>query len=297
MDENEEKCGQKRGCAECCVRCLGGVPYASLLATVLCYAGVALFCGGGHEALSGTLALLQAHFGFPHDPELLFFTVVEVVRFVIYGVAAAFFLYGVLLFTEGFFTTASIRDSCGDFKTSACGRCVSAWFLGMTYLLAVVWLALLVLSALPVFVAFSVQASCDVIAPPLFLPAPSSSSSSSSSTTSSNATRVCIDMRQYGIIPWNVSTGQLCDADLANLCNSQTFKLTYSLYIVACAGAAATVIAMVHYLLALSANWAAVGALRRLGHEAALGSREQQQQQEPRDVESARSKERLNAYA
>uniref|UniRef100_A0A670XVU9 Neuronal membrane glycoprotein M6-a n=1 Tax=Pseudonaja textilis TaxID=8673 RepID=A0A670XVU9_PSETE len=46
------------GCFECCIKCLGGIPYASLIATILLYAGVALFCGCGHEALSGTVNIL-----------------------------------------------------------------------------------------------------------------------------------------------------------------------------------------------------------------------------------------------
>lgn len=50
------------GCFECCIKCLGGIPYASLIATILLYAGVALFCGCGHEALSGTVNILQTYF-------------------------------------------------------------------------------------------------------------------------------------------------------------------------------------------------------------------------------------------
>lgn len=50
------------GCFECCIKCLGGVPYASLVATILCFSGVALFCGCGHVALTGTLTMLETHF-------------------------------------------------------------------------------------------------------------------------------------------------------------------------------------------------------------------------------------------
>jgi hypothetical protein len=38
------------------------VPYASLVATILCFSGVALFCGCGHVALTGTLTMLENHF-------------------------------------------------------------------------------------------------------------------------------------------------------------------------------------------------------------------------------------------
>lgn len=50
------------GCYDCCVRCLGAVPYASLAATLLCYAGMALFCVSAHQALAYTEELVEMHF-------------------------------------------------------------------------------------------------------------------------------------------------------------------------------------------------------------------------------------------
>uniref|UniRef100_A0A8C4Q986 Glycoprotein M6A n=1 Tax=Eptatretus burgeri TaxID=7764 RepID=A0A8C4Q986_EPTBU len=181
MDENTEKDGQKKGCAECCIRCLSGVPYASLLATLLLYAGVALFCGGGHEALSSSLAVLDTKFSFPYKSDITLFTVVDIFQYIIYGLAAAFFLFGILLFTEGFFTSAAIRDNYGDFKTAACGRCISAFFLFLTYILTLAWLGILAFSALPVYLTYSVQIACNEAA--------------------MNTTQVCVDLRQFGEPP------------------------------------------------------------------------------------------------
>lgn len=50
------------GCYDCCIRCAGAVPYPSLVATLLCFAGMALFCGCGHEALAQTEVLVEMHF-------------------------------------------------------------------------------------------------------------------------------------------------------------------------------------------------------------------------------------------
>uniref|UniRef100_UPI00358F405B neuronal membrane glycoprotein M6-a isoform X2 n=1 Tax=Myxine glutinosa TaxID=7769 RepID=UPI00358F405B len=262
------------GCAECCIRCLSGVPYASLLATLLLYAGVALFCGGGHEALSSSLAVLDTKFSFPYNPDLTLFTVVDIFQYIIYGLAAAFFLFGILLFTEGFFTSAAIRDNYGDFKTAACGRCISAFFLFLTYVLTLAWLGILAFSALPVYLTYSVQVACNEAA--------------------MNITQVCVDLRQFGIIPWNFTSGNLCDEKLLDMCLSQEFKLSYYLYIVACAGAGATVIAMIHFLLVLVANRASVQLHRRLSR---FDSMHPPGEQELHDIQSSRSKERLNAYA
>ena len=50
------------GLLECCARCVIGAPFASLVATGLCFFGVALFCGCGHEALTGTEQLIETYF-------------------------------------------------------------------------------------------------------------------------------------------------------------------------------------------------------------------------------------------
>ena len=58
---------------------------------------------------------------------LVFPSRIDIFKYVIYGIAAAFFVYGILLMVEGFFTTGAIKDLYGDFKITTCGRCVSAW--------------------------------------------------------------------------------------------------------------------------------------------------------------------------
>lgn len=55
------------------------------------------------------------------------FSRIDIIKYVIYGIASAFFVYGILLMVEGFFTSGAIKDLYGDFKITTCGRCVSAW--------------------------------------------------------------------------------------------------------------------------------------------------------------------------
>lgn len=61
------------------------------------------------------------------SPVLLSFSRIDIIKYVIYGIASAFFVYGILLMVEGFFTSGAIKDLYGDFKITTCGRCVSAW--------------------------------------------------------------------------------------------------------------------------------------------------------------------------
>lgn len=46
-------------------------------------------------------------------------------QYVIYGIASFFFLYGIILLAEGFYTTSAVKELHGEFKTTACGRCIS----------------------------------------------------------------------------------------------------------------------------------------------------------------------------
>ncbi|XP_069923258.1 neuronal membrane glycoprotein M6-b-like [Oryctolagus cuniculus] len=161
------------GCFECCIRCLGGVPYASLVATILCFSGVALFCGCGHVALAGTVAILEQHFS----------------------------------------TNASDHASLSEFAcqlVSGVGRA-------------------------------GADTRCAVVC---------------------RGSILCGDCPLSGIIPWNAFPGKICGSALENICNTNEFYVSYHLFIVACAGAGATVVALVHVLTILSANWASLQAAR-----------------------------------
>nr|KAF6373768.1 glycoprotein M6A [Pipistrellus kuhlii] len=181
MEENMEEGQTQKGCFECCIKCLGGIPYASLIATILLYAGVALFCGCGHEALSGTVTILQTYFEMARTAgdTLDVFTMIDIFKYVIYGIAAAFFVYGILLMVEGFFTTGAIKDLYGDFKITTCGRCVSAWFIMLTYLFMLAWLGVTAFTSLPVYMYFNLWTICR-------------------NSTLMEGANLCLDLRQFG---------------------------------------------------------------------------------------------------
>ncbi|KAI5628616.1 neuronal membrane glycoprotein M6-b isoform 1, partial [Silurus asotus] len=264
------------GCLDCCIKCLGGVPYASLLATILCFSGVALFCGCGHVALSGTLSILEHNFYRNLSDATILTDMIYLLQYVIYGIASFFFLYGIILLAEGFYTTSAVKELHGEFKTTICGRCISAMFVFLTYVLGVAWLGVFGFSSIPVFLFYNMWSTCV-------------SMSSSSPANSS----VCVDMRQYGIIPWDASPGVACGSDLQNMCNSNEFYLSYHLYIVACAGAGATVISMIHFLMILSANWAYLKDASQMHTYRDIKTKEEQELQELQ----SNSKQCLNSYS
>ncbi|MBN3284093.1 GPM6B protein, partial [Polyodon spathula] len=277
--ERELLFGYHIWCFECCIKCLGGVPYASLVATILCFSGVALFCGCGHVALTGTVSILENHFSKTVSDHAFLTEVVQLMQYIIYGIASFFFLYGIILLAEGFYTTSAVKELHSEFKTTACGRCISGMFVFLTYVLGVAWLGVFGFSAVPVFLFYNMWSTCQVLNSPM-------------ANMTSSIESICVDVRQYGIIPWNAAPGKACGAVLGEICNTSEFYLSYHLYIVACAGAGATVIALIHFLMILSANWAY---LKDASHMHVYQDIKMKEEQELQDIQS-RSKEQLNSY-
>ncbi|TRZ02088.1 hypothetical protein DNTS_016502 [Danionella cerebrum] len=138
----------------CCLHCLAAVPFTSLLATLLCFAGVALFCAGGHEALAHTYSFIEVNFSRDVQDFVLLADFIKYFQYVIYGLASFFFLYGVILLAEGFYTTNAVKQKFGDFRSTRFGRCISLTFIILTYLLAVIWLIVFGFTALPFYVTY-----------------------------------------------------------------------------------------------------------------------------------------------
>lgn len=55
---------------------------------------------------------------------------VQLMQYVIYGIASFFFLYGIILLAEGFYTTSAVKELHSEFKTTICGRCISGMVRG-----------------------------------------------------------------------------------------------------------------------------------------------------------------------
>ncbi|XP_046906433.1 proteolipid protein 1b isoform X2 [Hypomesus transpacificus] len=242
------------GCYDCCVRCLGAVPYPSLVATLLCFTGVALFCGCGHEALAQTEVLVETHFARNIQDYAVMASFIKYFQYVIYGLAGFFFLYCILLLAEGFYTTSAVKQTFGEFRSTRCGRCLSLTFLVLTYILVVIWLAVFAFAAIPVFFFFNMAQTCHNINL-LAETAPSINQHS----------WICMDARQYGLLPWNAMPGKACGMTLASICKTKEFFGTYDYYIAAFVGAGVALLALFLYVIATTYNYAVLRFLGRKG--------------------------------
>ncbi|CAL8281402.1 unnamed protein product [Arctogadus glacialis] len=242
------------GCYDCCIRCAGAIPYPSLVATLLLFAGMALFCGCGHEALGQTQVLVETHFARNFQDYSLMASCIKYFQFVIYGLASFFFLYGVLLLAEGFYTTSAIKQTFGEFRSTRCGRGLSLTFIIATYVLAVIWLCVFAFSAIPVFFFFNMAQTCHNI-----------NLLAETSPSINQHGWICMDARQYGLLPWNAMPGKACGMTLAAICKTSDFYVTYDLYIAAFVGAGVALLALFLYVVATTYNYAVLRFLGRKG--------------------------------
>ncbi|XP_066190050.1 myelin proteolipid protein isoform X1 [Sylvia atricapilla] len=272
------------GLLECCARCLIGAPFASLVATGLCFFGVALFCGCGHEALTGTEQLIETYFSKNYQDYEFLIDVIHGFQYFIYGTAAFFFLYGALLLAEGFYTTGAVRQIFGDYRTTICGKglsatvtggpkgrgargpqrahswqrvchCLGKWlghpdkFVGITYVLTIIWLLVFACSAVPVYIYFNTWTTCQSIGNP--------------TKTSASIGTLCADARMYGVLPWNAFPGKVCGSNLLSICKTSEFQMTFHLFIAAFVGAAATLVSLVTFIIAATYNFAVLRLMGR----------------------------------
>ncbi|TRZ03427.1 hypothetical protein DNTS_000421 [Danionella cerebrum] len=233
------------------MHCLRGVPYISLIATLLCFSGIALFCGCGHQALTESERLIERYFNRDHQDYMTLAYLIEYFLYIIYGLASFFFLYCIVLLAEGFYTSSAVRQSFGEFRSTVCGRFLSTSFIVVTYVLVVVWLLVFSLTALPVFFFNNMTNTCNTIQ--ILYETPSS------------INQLCIDVRQYGLLPWNAVPGKVCGITLFNVCKTQEFSMTYNYYIAAFGGAGMTVLALLTYTVSTTYNFAVLRYLGRKG--------------------------------
>ncbi|NXJ76547.1 MYPR protein, partial [Trogon melanurus] len=253
------------GLLECCARCLIGAPFASLVATGLCFFGVALFCGCGHEALTGTEQLIETYFSKNYqDYEYLLDVILtgvwhpfarpQRVRHAPRGRRAGDGgRPGEPVAWAGRMRMAAVPLGDGRGGTVEGGQedrvCSPRWFVGITYVLTIIWLLVFACSAVPVYIYFNTWTTCQSIANP--------------SKTSASIGTLCADARMYGVLPWNAFPGKVCGSNLLSICKTSEFQMTFHLFIAAFVGAAATLVSLLTFIIAATYNFAVLKLMGR----------------------------------
>ncbi|XP_010850020.1 PREDICTED: neuronal membrane glycoprotein M6-b, partial [Bison bison bison] len=155
-------------------------------------------------------------------------------------------------------------------------------FVFLTYVLGVAWLGVFGFSAVPVFMFYNIWSTCEVIKSP-------------QTNGTAGVEQICVDIRQYGIIPWNAFPGRICGSALENICNTneRLICLHSSLCLLTCSLAIMlTLLFQIHFLMILSSNWAYLKDASKMQAYQDIKAKEEQELQ---DIQS-RSKEQLNSY-
>ncbi|NWQ63977.1 MYPR protein, partial [Neopipo cinnamomea] len=275
------------GLLECCARCLIGAPFASLVATGLCFFGVALFCGCGHEALTGTEQLIETYFSknfqdyeylidclaaqgsvAPGAPGIILSALLGNRDKVTKGSCGLGERRGMAVVPSGAGWGGSAEGgqeshvdtprqllqlpSRGDQTLLGRGHGYPSpppSFVGITYVLTILWLLVFACSAVPVYIYFNTWTTCQSIANP-------------TKTTASIGT-LCADARMYGVLPWNAFPGKVCGSNLLSICKTSEFQMTFHLFIAAFVGAAATLVSLLTFIIAATYNFAVLKLMGR----------------------------------
>lgn len=122
-----------------CTACITRVPYATLIALIMCWAGVGVFCGTMYRGVNLSLRLLQDVFKL--DKGLQWVEPTQL-AFVILGASMA--ALALMILVTAFLATGATRVEV--YRSSvgrAGGRIASACFIFITYILLLAWLVVL----------------------------------------------------------------------------------------------------------------------------------------------------------
>lgn len=225
------------GCCTGSCRCLTRVPYATLIATVLCCTGVGIFLGSFYRGIALTLRMFEEVFKFRfhwlNDLHLVFI--------IIGGVMGG---YSLVLLLVGFLATGATRERVyRGIKSRIGGRISCALFMVITYILEVIWLLVMVSLVIIAFVVSVWWEVCNRL------------------KEETNPANRCIDLTQFAFLfPNNTDTSllRICDeGKQKNFCKD-CVEPSEVMFLLSLSASFLVVISLMNYLMCLSSNYARI---------------------------------------
>ncbi|XP_076316002.1 proteolipid protein DM beta-like isoform X2 [Tachypleus tridentatus] len=221
-------------CCVGCYKCLTRIPYATLIATVMCFAGSGIFLGSMYKGVALTLRLFQDVFHI-HFHKL---TDLRIIFIVIGGVMGILSLF---LLIVGFLATGATRKRIyRGWKARMGGRISCAVFILITYILELAWMLVLASLVVITFVFVVSWGLCNQV-------------------KVTDVRKQCIDLTQYDFMfppETKYEDLNLCsEGKIKVFCKDYVEQATI-MYILATAACVLVVVSLVHYLICLSANYA-----------------------------------------
>ncbi|XP_050298205.1 neuronal membrane glycoprotein M6-a isoform X2 [Anthonomus grandis grandis] len=216
-----------------CEKCLTRIPYATLVATIMCALGVIIFCGTMYRG--ATLSVLMFSEVFKMQ---LFW--VDAVKMVFVLIGACMGALGIMILIVGFLATGATRHKVyKGWGSRVTGRLSCAVFMGVTYILQIAWLLILCSLIVVTFVFTIFWNMCDN---------PGVASFQNS-----------IDLTQfYFLFPEGTRQEHMKiegDSNVKAFCKDYVEKVEI-MFIVATVSTVLVILSLVHYLMCLAANYA-----------------------------------------
>ncbi|XP_052795997.1 neuronal membrane glycoprotein M6-a-like [Mya arenaria] len=221
---------------------LGNCPFASLIASIIVFVGVGLFCGGLYRALTIIIkSVMQELFGF--DVSWL-----EVLQIVFIVIACVMGLFAILLLIFAFLATGATRKNV--YSGASCimgGRISAAFFMFISYLLNLVWLVISAVCVIPIVGYLMVHSIC---------------ATEVYSKDANSLNGYCFTLTNFGIYrnqsyPLGITPPgreQLCGhTELRRFCDK--IEESGPMFCVALVGSVLICLGMLHFMISLAANY------------------------------------------
>ncbi|KAJ9584230.1 hypothetical protein L9F63_021435, partial [Diploptera punctata] len=216
-----------------CQDCMTRIPYATLIATIMCIVGVGVFCGTMYRG--ATLSALM--FDEVFHLRLSWLEAVQLI-FVILG--ASMGALGLMILFVGCLATGATRHKVyRAWGARVGGRISCAVFMGITYVLEIAWLLMLCFLVVVTLIFTIFWGLC------------------SDKDVQNN--RKCIDFKQfYFMFPENTRPQdmEVCDTHEIKLFCKDYVERAEVMFILASVACVLVIISLIHYLMCLSANYA-----------------------------------------
>ncbi|XP_076446871.1 proteolipid protein DM beta-like [Babylonia areolata] len=224
--------------------CLGRTPFGSLLAFIMVIVGAAVFCGTLYRALTLVIeGILVQLFGFT----LSWLEVVQIM-FVVIGVVMGVFTIILLVFA--FLATGATRQNVySGAKCIMGGRISAGFFILISFILSVAWIAITCIAMIPVLFYAAVGAICD-------------REIYSHTAQELDDMKYCFELSRFGIYRWpegqavDSSSGsdRLCEhTELRTMCDR--VMEAGPLFCVALGSSVIILLGMIIFLICLAANY------------------------------------------
>ncbi|XP_018006554.1 neuronal membrane glycoprotein M6-a isoform X3 [Hyalella azteca] len=218
-----------------CQDCMSRVPYATLIATVMCCVGVGVFCGTMYRGTTLTMRMLQEVFRLQIEWDRHSARVQPVqLTFLVVG-ASMGGLALMILFVGCLSTGATRARVYASWRGRVGGRISCALFMTLAYILVIVWLAVFA-GLLLVTMLYSIAwLQCSVI-----------------------PDNQCIDYNQLGFLfPGSTpeEDKRICQGERKLFCKDFVNNAEV-MFIIATSATIVVILSLIHYLMCLAANYA-----------------------------------------